>query len=121
MTNSADPDQLASEEANWSGSALFAIKYVNLHIYILIYAVCKGRVYPGSARLGLRQGACFFVVFFCFLFFAQKSIDIFSYFSTKTYVMELKNDSQMCSDEYLGFHGETWKIFIWILDPHFCS
>ena len=25
----ADPDQLASEEANWSGSALFAIKYVN--------------------------------------------------------------------------------------------
>ena len=25
-----DPDQLASEEANWSGSALFVIKYVNL-------------------------------------------------------------------------------------------
>ena len=24
MTNSADPDQLTSEEANWSGSALFA-------------------------------------------------------------------------------------------------
>ena len=24
MTNSADPDQLASEEANWSGSPLFA-------------------------------------------------------------------------------------------------
>ena len=24
MTNSADPDQLASEEANWSGSSLFA-------------------------------------------------------------------------------------------------
>ena len=23
MTNSADPDQLASEEANWSGSTLF--------------------------------------------------------------------------------------------------
>ena len=28
--NSVDPDQLASEEANWSGSALFTIKYVNL-------------------------------------------------------------------------------------------
>ena len=28
---SVDPDQLASEEANWSGSALFVIKYVNLH------------------------------------------------------------------------------------------
>ena len=27
---SVDPDQLASE-ANWSGSALFAIKYVNLY------------------------------------------------------------------------------------------
>ena len=24
MANSADPDQLASEEANWSGSILFA-------------------------------------------------------------------------------------------------
>ena len=30
FTNNVDPDQLASEEANWSGSALFAIKYVNL-------------------------------------------------------------------------------------------
>ena len=28
--NSVDPDQLASEEVNWSGSALFAIMYVNL-------------------------------------------------------------------------------------------
>ena len=26
-----DPDQLASEEADWSGYALFAIKYVNLY------------------------------------------------------------------------------------------
>ena len=30
FANSVDPDQLASGEANWSGSALFAIKYVNL-------------------------------------------------------------------------------------------
>ena len=30
IANSVDPDQLASEKANWSGSALFAIKYVNL-------------------------------------------------------------------------------------------
>ena len=30
IANSVDPDQLASAEANWSGSALFAIKYVNL-------------------------------------------------------------------------------------------
>ena len=27
FANSVDPDQLASEEANWSGSALFAIQY----------------------------------------------------------------------------------------------
>ena len=31
LTNSVDPDQLASEEASWSGSALFVIKYVNLY------------------------------------------------------------------------------------------
>ena len=31
FASSVDPDQLASEEANWSGSALFVIKYVNLY------------------------------------------------------------------------------------------
>ena len=31
FANSVDPDQLASEEANWSGSALFAIQYLNLY------------------------------------------------------------------------------------------
>ena len=31
FANSADPDQLASEEANWSGSALFVIQYMNLY------------------------------------------------------------------------------------------
>ena len=31
FTNSVDPDQLASQEANWSGSALFVIQYVNLY------------------------------------------------------------------------------------------
>ena len=38
MTNSADPDQLASEEANWS----------------VIYIACKSRAYPGSAGQGLK-------------------------------------------------------------------
>ena len=31
FANSVDPDQLASEDVNWSGSALFAIQYVNLY------------------------------------------------------------------------------------------
>ena len=31
FVNNVDPDQLASEEANWSGSALFVIQYVNLY------------------------------------------------------------------------------------------
>ena len=31
LANSVDPDQLASSEANWSGSALFVIKYVNFN------------------------------------------------------------------------------------------
>ena len=31
FANSVDPDQLASEEANWSGSALLSIKYLNLY------------------------------------------------------------------------------------------
>ena len=31
LANSVDPDQLASKEDSWSGSALFAIKYVNFY------------------------------------------------------------------------------------------
>ena len=31
FANSADPNQLASEEANCSGSTLFAIQYANLY------------------------------------------------------------------------------------------
>ena len=31
FANNVDPDQLASEEANWSGSALFAI--ISMWIY----------------------------------------------------------------------------------------
>ena len=31
LVSSVGTDQLASEEANWSGSALFAIKYLNLY------------------------------------------------------------------------------------------
>ena len=31
LANNVDTDQLASEEANWSVSALFVIKYVNLY------------------------------------------------------------------------------------------
>ena len=31
LGNSVDPDQLASEEANWSGSAPFVIKYVTFY------------------------------------------------------------------------------------------
>ena len=31
LANSVNPDQLAFEEANWSGSALFFIKYVDFH------------------------------------------------------------------------------------------
>ena len=31
LANRAEPDQLAFEEANWFGSALFVIKYVNFY------------------------------------------------------------------------------------------
>ena len=31
LANSVEPDQLASEEANWSGSTLFVIKNVNFY------------------------------------------------------------------------------------------
>ena len=48
MTNSADPDQLASSEANWSGSTLFAKtgnvvfskRRVNDHIHLIQGVAC---------------------------------------------------------------------------------
>ena len=46
MTNSADPDQLASSEANWSGSTLFA------------KASYTRPSYPGSAGQGLTLISC---------------------------------------------------------------
>ena len=61
MANSVDPDQLASSEANWSGST-----------------VCNGRVYPGSAGQGLT--------FTTLLATGNSAVDksvIFSHFSQK--------------------------------------
>ena len=53
MTKSADPIQLASEEANWIGSALFVIKSFWRSQLIWTYTVCKGRIDLGSAGQGL--------------------------------------------------------------------
>ena len=59
MANSADPDQLASSEANWSGSTLFA------------------KVGPVSAGQGLKH-----------IDPDMRGIrKLFSYLSTKTYVV----------------------------------
>ena len=33
VENSVDPDQLASKEANWSGSALFNDKSLSMNLY----------------------------------------------------------------------------------------
>ena len=35
FANSVDPDQMASEEAIWSGSTLFVIQFVNLNKNII--------------------------------------------------------------------------------------
>ena len=65
MANSADPDQLASSEANWSRSTLFG--KVRVHVY------------PRSAWLGLKgksqpQQTTFW--FFIYLFFFYFSLCI---------------------------------------------
>ena len=49
FANSVDPDQLASEEANLSGSTLFVIEYVNL---------CQQ-----SDWLKVRSGCCILIYF----------------------------------------------------------
>ena len=58
FANSADPDQLASEEANWSGSTLFAIKYVNYeqisissNLWLKIRSRCGILIYSAGQAL----------------------------------------------------------------------
>ena len=62
MTNSVDPDQLASSEANWSGSTLFA--YVG-HIwvqqdqgkYFLSDSIPRGSAFGlGHCEFGIQSG-----------------------------------------------------------------
>ena len=65
MTNSADPDQFASEEANWSGSTLFA---QTRHVML-----SKRRV-KVTVRTGVDDFLILFLfyLFFFFLIFCKK-------------------------------------------------
>ena len=49
LANSVDPDQLASEEANWSGSALFVINYVNFYKTAGSSSLIGWKLEPGVA------------------------------------------------------------------------
>ena len=61
FANSEDPDQLAPEEVNWSGSALFAIQYLNLYQqpwsskmrWVLIYSAWKGLIWEKDLSFSL--------------------------------------------------------------------
>ena len=56
LANSVDPDQLASEEANWSGSALFVIKYVNSMPALVTHLDEPSDWRPGGSGLNPCQG-----------------------------------------------------------------
>ena len=69
MTNSTDPDQLASSEANWSGSTLLegraylGLAGPGLKIKLYISTLCilnENLGWPGGAKGGLQLGkACY--------------------------------------------------------------
>ena len=65
MTNSADPDQLAFEEANWSGSTLFAktghvvfskrrVKNLNINFFQVFDLASRSPVGQDSAAQNFR-------------------------------------------------------------------
>ena len=58
FANSEDPDQLASSEANWSGSALFAIKYVNLYQQPWSSNLIGWKLEMGVASQIIQQDKC---------------------------------------------------------------
>ena len=55
FANSVDPDQLASKEANWSGSALFVIKYLNLYEQLGSSYLNGWKLEVGVASLFIQQ------------------------------------------------------------------
>ena len=89
FANSVDPDQLASEEANWSGSALFAIQYVNsyqkgwsggakvlciLHHWGVLLILAYSWARPAILVVGKGRGEMFlFLLFLHFLHFLSCS------------------------------------------------
>ena len=56
LANNVDPDQLASEEANWSGSTLFDIKYVNFYQKPGSSNLIDWKLEVGVASLYIQQG-----------------------------------------------------------------
>ena len=57
LANSVDPDQLSSEEANWSGSALFVSKYVNVYQKLRSSNLIGWKLEVGVASIySARQG-----------------------------------------------------------------
>ena len=56
IANSVDPDQLASEEANWSGSALLVIKYVNLYQQTEVSNMIGWKLEVGRASEFIQHG-----------------------------------------------------------------
>ena len=55
FANSVDPDQLASSEANWSGSALFVIKYLNLYEQLGTSILIGWKLEVGVATLFIQH------------------------------------------------------------------
>ena len=56
LANSVDPDHLASGEANWSGSVLFVIKYVNFYQKLGSSNLIGWKLEVGVASWFIQQG-----------------------------------------------------------------
>ena len=93
FANSVDPDQMASEEAIWSGSALIAIKYVNLYQQsgsgnligwsrsgcgILIYSAGQGLMNTHNIVKALDKAIFQPKILIFFLFFHENTIIVSS-------------------------------------------
>ena len=88
LANSVDPDQLASEEANWSGSALLIIKYVNFFHKIDWLEIRGGRgilIYLAWQGLILKKHWIYLVNLMPFVYKGNNFCDFLLFFlHTKT-------------------------------------
>ena len=103
MANSADPDQFASSEANWSGSTLFAKQGIS--------GFSRTRVKPLQLSGLIQQSTDWW---YFFLFFPENRIWYFMQIDISCKLSPLETVCMKCQILFSGKNKKcNWRQFAW--------